>query len=122
LQSDHGRTKGPFHHINFTFFSDGVRKNDRRCRWICHTPQQLCTIKQPQPQPQQPQQQPLTMSTDDGGSDDDEDYDDEYNADNDGEKRFPIHDACEFGDIDALRVRSFHIGVASFSLILSKHP
>jgi hypothetical protein len=39
--------------------------------------------------------------SDEESSDDDYDYD-ESNA---GRKRFPIHDCCEFGDVEALKVR-----------------
>jgi hypothetical protein len=44
-----------------------------------------------------------------GSSDDDEDYDNYHNASDQAAdvetKRYPVHDACEFEDIDALRVR-----------------
>jgi hypothetical protein len=51
------------------------------------------------------QQQPSTIwgsMSDEESSDDDYDYGDESNA---GKKRFPIHDCCEFGDVEALKVR-----------------
>ena len=44
-------------------------------------------------------------SASDSDSDDDEDYD-AYGVEEEVEsKRYPIHDACEFDDLDALKVR-----------------
>ena len=42
------------------------------------------------------------MSTDDS---DDDDYDAFVESHHIQERRFPVHDCCEFEDIDALRVR-----------------